>query len=130
MSLKPFVLVIATLCVNLASGQVHTDTLSIKLDSAEKLFLGGNFILLPRNIISRRKKRWRFRQSSIPIQIFRFTIVYTIPKPKNSFLLAMEPAVENYPDRFHNLFTWRDKEINRSKLQKQIRDLPNTSSTI
>jgi outer membrane protein, heavy metal efflux system len=46
MSLKTFVLVIATLCVNLASGQVHTDTLSIKLDSAEKLFLGGNFILL------------------------------------------------------------------------------------
>jgi cobalt-zinc-cadmium efflux system outer membrane protein len=46
MSLKPFVLVIATLCVNLASAQVHTDTLSIKLDSAEKLFLGGNFILL------------------------------------------------------------------------------------
>ncbi len=46
MSLKPFVLVIATLCVNLASGQVHTDTLRIKLDSAEKLFLGGNFILL------------------------------------------------------------------------------------
>ena len=46
MSLKPFVLAIATLCVNLASGQVHTDTLSIKLDSAEKLFLSGNFILL------------------------------------------------------------------------------------
>jgi outer membrane protein, heavy metal efflux system len=46
MSLKPFVLVIATLCVNLVSGQVHTDTLRIKLDSAEKLFLGGNFILL------------------------------------------------------------------------------------
>ena len=46
MSLKPFLLVIATLCANLASGQVHTDTLSIKLDSAEKLFLGGNFILL------------------------------------------------------------------------------------
>ena len=46
MSLKPFVLVIATFCVNLVSGQVHTDTLRIKLDSAEKLFLGGNFILL------------------------------------------------------------------------------------
>jgi cobalt-zinc-cadmium efflux system outer membrane protein len=46
MSLKPFVLVFATLCVNLASGQVHTDTLRIRLDSAEKLFLSGNFILL------------------------------------------------------------------------------------
>src|ERR1700759_3942273 len=46
MSLKPFVLAFATLCVNLASGQVHTDSISIKLDSAEKLFLGGNFILL------------------------------------------------------------------------------------
>jgi cobalt-zinc-cadmium efflux system outer membrane protein len=46
MSLKPFVLVIAILCVNLASAQVHTDTLNIKLDSAEKLFLSGNFILL------------------------------------------------------------------------------------
>ncbi|HEY2347926.1 MAG TPA: TolC family protein [Puia sp.] len=46
MSLKPFVLVILILCANLASGQVHTDTLNIKLDSAEKLFLSGNFILL------------------------------------------------------------------------------------
>ena len=46
MSFKPFVLIIATLCVNLASGQVRTDTVSIKLDSAEKLFLGGNFTLL------------------------------------------------------------------------------------
>jgi cobalt-zinc-cadmium efflux system outer membrane protein len=46
MSLKPFVLAFTTLCVNLVSGQVHTDTLNLKLDSAEKLFLGGNFILL------------------------------------------------------------------------------------
>lgn len=46
MSLKPIVLVFATLCVNLASGQVHTDTLRLRLDSAEKLFLSGNFILL------------------------------------------------------------------------------------
>ncbi len=46
MSLKPFLLVIATLCVNLASGQVHTDTLSIKLDSAERMFLRNNYSLL------------------------------------------------------------------------------------
>ncbi len=46
MSLKPLALIIAILYVNLASAQVHTDSISIKLDSAEKLFLGGNFILL------------------------------------------------------------------------------------
>ncbi|HEY2649610.1 MAG TPA: TolC family protein [Puia sp.] len=46
MSLKPFVLVILTLCVNVAFGQTHTDTLSIKLDSAERVFLRNNFSLL------------------------------------------------------------------------------------
>jgi outer membrane protein, heavy metal efflux system len=46
MSLKPFVLVFFILWINLASGQVHSDTLRINLDSAEKLFLGGNFNLL------------------------------------------------------------------------------------
>ena len=46
MSLKPFVLVFFTLWINLASGQIHADTLRINLDSAEKLFLGGNYTLL------------------------------------------------------------------------------------
>src|ERR1700712_706532 len=46
MSLKPFVLVFFILWINLASGQLHSDTLRINLDSAEKLFLGGNFNLL------------------------------------------------------------------------------------
>jgi len=46
MSVKSFLLAFATLCVNLASGQIHTDTLRLNLDSAEKLFLSGNFILL------------------------------------------------------------------------------------
>ncbi len=46
MSLKPFVLIFFILWINLVSGQVHSDTLRINLDSAEKLFLGGNFNLL------------------------------------------------------------------------------------
>jgi len=46
MSLKPFVLVIATLCVNLASGQIYSDTLKINLDSAERAFLRNNYSLL------------------------------------------------------------------------------------
>src|SRR3954470_10171754 len=46
MLLKPFVLVVAIFCANLVSGQIQKDTLNLKLDSAEKLFLRGNFILL------------------------------------------------------------------------------------
>jgi outer membrane protein, heavy metal efflux system len=46
MSLKPFLLAIATFCVHYVYAQVPSDTLRIKLDSAEKLFLGGNFTLL------------------------------------------------------------------------------------
>ncbi len=37
---------ILTLWINLVSGQIHSDTLRIKLDSAERLFLTGNFNLL------------------------------------------------------------------------------------
>jgi cobalt-zinc-cadmium efflux system outer membrane protein len=46
MSLKPFVLVFFTIWINLVTAQVHSDSLRINLDSAEKLFLGGNFLLL------------------------------------------------------------------------------------
>jgi cobalt-zinc-cadmium efflux system outer membrane protein len=46
MSLKPFVLIFFSAWVNLVSGQVHTDTLSVHLDSAERLFLSGNYQLL------------------------------------------------------------------------------------
>src|ERR1700684_3891221 len=46
MALKPFIFVVAALCVNLASGQVHADTLNIKLDSAERIFLRNNYSLL------------------------------------------------------------------------------------
>src|SRR5579864_4292761 len=46
MSLKPLALIISTLYMNLASGQVYTDTLKIKLDSAEHVFLRNNYSLL------------------------------------------------------------------------------------
>ncbi|HEY4935785.1 MAG TPA: TolC family protein [Puia sp.] len=46
MSLKPLALVFFTLWINLVSGQVHSDTLRINLDSAERLFITGNYTLL------------------------------------------------------------------------------------
>jgi cobalt-zinc-cadmium efflux system outer membrane protein len=46
MSLKPFVLIFFTLWINGVSGQVHSDSLHISLDSAERLFIDGNYILL------------------------------------------------------------------------------------
>jgi outer membrane protein, heavy metal efflux system len=46
MSLKPVVLTLFTLWINLASGQPRTDTLRMNLDSAERLFITGNFSLL------------------------------------------------------------------------------------
>jgi outer membrane protein, heavy metal efflux system len=46
MSQKSFVLALLTLWINGVSGQVHTDTLRISLDSAEQLFISGNFTLL------------------------------------------------------------------------------------
>ena len=41
-----------------------------------------------RNIISRRRRHWKFRPNFIPIRIFRFFTVYIIRKPKNSFLIG------------------------------------------
>src|ERR1700676_5066066 len=46
MPLKPLVLVFFILWINLVSGQVHTDTVRITLDSAEHLFITRNFTLL------------------------------------------------------------------------------------
>lgn len=46
MSRKPFVLLFLIFLSSLASGQIGTDTLRINLDSAERLFIGGNYILL------------------------------------------------------------------------------------
>jgi cobalt-zinc-cadmium efflux system outer membrane protein len=46
MSHKPVVIVFFTLWLNIASGQVHSDTLKINLDSAERIFIAGNFSLL------------------------------------------------------------------------------------
>ncbi len=46
MSHKPIVIVFLTLWLNIASGQVHSDTLRINLDSAERIFIAGNFSLL------------------------------------------------------------------------------------
>jgi len=46
MSLRPFVLLSFILWSSLVSGQIHTDTLKINLDSAERLFIGGNYMLL------------------------------------------------------------------------------------
>ena len=46
MSLKTFVCLYLLLWCNGASAQVSTDTLRINLDSAERLFLTGNFTLL------------------------------------------------------------------------------------
>ncbi len=46
MSLKPLALVFFILWMNLVSGQGHSDTLRINLDSAERLFISGNYTLL------------------------------------------------------------------------------------
>lgn len=46
MSPKPVVFIFFALWINLVSGQVHSDTLRITLDSAEQKFLAGNFSLL------------------------------------------------------------------------------------
>jgi cobalt-zinc-cadmium efflux system outer membrane protein len=46
MSLKPLVLVLFVFWINLASGQIYSDTLRINLDTAERLFLRSNYSLL------------------------------------------------------------------------------------
>jgi cobalt-zinc-cadmium efflux system outer membrane protein len=46
MSLKPIILVLITCYVQSVTAQSHTDTLRINLDSAERLFIVGNFSLL------------------------------------------------------------------------------------
>lgn len=46
MLLKTFVFILFILNIRVASGQFQSDTLKINLDSAERLFIKGNYILL------------------------------------------------------------------------------------
>jgi outer membrane protein, heavy metal efflux system len=46
MSFKHFLLILSTLWISGVSAQIHTDSLKITLDSAERLFLNGNYLLL------------------------------------------------------------------------------------
>lgn len=46
MSLKTIVFILFSIGANWASGQNHADTLRINMDSAERMFLGGNYNLL------------------------------------------------------------------------------------
>jgi cobalt-zinc-cadmium efflux system outer membrane protein len=76
MSLKPFVLVFFALWTNLVFCQVHSDTLRINLDSAERLFISGNFTLLAQKYNIQAQKAQEIQAKLYPNP--NFSIFYSI----------------------------------------------------
>jgi cobalt-zinc-cadmium efflux system outer membrane protein len=76
MSLKPIVLILFTFWINLASGQFRSDTLRIKLDSAERLFITGNFSLLAQKYNIQAQKAQEIQAKLYPNP--NFSIFYSI----------------------------------------------------
>jgi cobalt-zinc-cadmium efflux system outer membrane protein len=66
MSFKPFVLVFLVLWTGLVSGQPHSDSLNINLDSAERLFISGNYILLAQKYNIRAQKAQEIQAKLYP----------------------------------------------------------------
>jgi len=73
MSLKHFALIFLTLWINGVSGQVHSDTLHINLDSAERLFINGNFTLLAQKYNIQAQKAQEIQAKLYPNPNFSFS---------------------------------------------------------
>jgi outer membrane protein, heavy metal efflux system len=76
MSISKFVLVLSTFIVNGVSGQVHTDSLKISLDSAERLFITGNYMLLAQKYNIQAQKAQEIQAKLYPNP--NFSIFYSI----------------------------------------------------
>jgi outer membrane protein, heavy metal efflux system len=73
MSLKPIVLAIFVLWIDQASGQTRTDTLRLPLDSAERLFINGNFTLLAQKYNIQAQKAQEIQARLYPNPNFSFS---------------------------------------------------------
>ncbi len=72
MSLKPIVLLIFSCWTTITSGQNHSDSLNLKLDSAERLFLTGNFTLLAQKYNIQAQKAQEIQARLYPNPNFSF----------------------------------------------------------
>ena len=76
MSISKFVLVLSTFIASGVSGQVHTDTLRISLDSAERLFITGNYTLLAQKYNIQAQKAQEIQAKLYPNP--NFSIFYSV----------------------------------------------------
>jgi cobalt-zinc-cadmium efflux system outer membrane protein len=76
MSPRPVVLIFFTLWISMASGQLRSDTLRIRLDSAERLFITGNFTLLAQKFNIQAQKAQEIQARLYPNP--NFSIFYSI----------------------------------------------------
>ena len=76
---KSILLGILTICFNAASSQIHTDSLKLSLDSAERLFITGNFSLLAQKYNIQAQKAQEIQAKLYPNP--NFSIYYSIYNP-------------------------------------------------
>ena len=92
MSVKLFVLGLFTFWINIASGQVRTDSLNISLDSAERLFLNGNYLLLAQKYNVQAQKALEIQAKLYPNP--NFYIFYSIYNSTTNKFFPFGPGTE------------------------------------
>ena len=92
MSVKLFVFCLFTLGINIASGQIHTDSLKISLDSAERLFLNGNYQLLAQKYNIQAQKAQEIQAKLYPNP--SFSIYYSIYNSTTDKFFPSGPGTE------------------------------------
>jgi cobalt-zinc-cadmium efflux system outer membrane protein len=73
MSRKQFAFIILILWIRGVSAQVHSDTLNLRLDSAERLFINGNYSLLAEKYNIQAQKAQEIQARLYPNPNFSFT---------------------------------------------------------
>jgi outer membrane protein, heavy metal efflux system len=76
---KSILLGILTIWFNMVSSQIHTDSLKLSLDSAERLFINGNFLLLAQKYNIQAQKAQEIQAKLYPNP--NFSISYSLYNP-------------------------------------------------
>jgi cobalt-zinc-cadmium efflux system outer membrane protein len=88
---KSIVLGIFILCITRVSAQIHSDTLHLPLDSAERLFITGNFTLLAQKFNIQAQKAQEIQARLYPNPNFSFS--YALYNSETKKFLPTGPGV-------------------------------------
>jgi outer membrane protein, heavy metal efflux system len=90
MSLKPLILIFISFWFNNCFGQANTDTLHISLDSAEHMFISGNFTLLAQKYNIQVQKAQEIQARLYPNP--NFSVFYSLYNPTTKKFFPVGPG--------------------------------------